>query len=107
MGACDPGAHRGRPVTATQERDQRRARLEQLSDLDLTLMAEDYLTSLEEHVAAKDCQSAETLRPDLELIDVILKERGLYNARMGPRRRAAEALLDDVRVTGPRADKED
>lgn len=37
---------------ATRERDQRRAKLEQRSDLDLTLMAEDYLISLEDHVAA-------------------------------------------------------
>lgn len=66
---------------STEERDQRRARLEQLSDLDLTLMAEDYLVSLEDHAAAKDWQSAETLKPDLELIDEILKERGLYDAR--------------------------
>lgn len=92
---------------STEERDQRRARLEQLSDLDLTLMAEDYLTSLEDHAAAKDGQSAETLNPDLELVDEILKERGLYDARTEPRRRAAEALLDEVGLAGPRADKED
>lgn len=82
---------------ATQEREQRRARLKQLSDLDLTLMAEDYLISLEGHVAAKDWQSAESLRPDLELIDEILKERGLYDARLELRRQEAEALLGEVR----------
>lgn len=92
---------------STEERDQRRARLEQLSDLDLTLMAEDYLASLEDHAAAKDWQSAETLKPDLELIDELLKERGLYDARMEPRRQAAEALLDEVRATRSRADKEE
>lgn len=80
---------------SAQERNQRRAKLEQLSDLDLTLMADDYLTSLEDHVAAKDWRSAALLRPDLELINEILKERGLYDARMEPRRRATEALLDE------------
>ena len=80
---------------STRERNQRRAKLEQLSDLDLTLMAGDYVTSLEDHVAAKDWQNAESLTPDLELIDEILKERGLYDARMGLRRRAAEALLNE------------
>ncbi|CAA9315526.1 MAG: hypothetical protein AVDCRST_MAG93-5475 [uncultured Chloroflexia bacterium] len=88
---------------STEERDQRRARLEQLSDLDLTLMAEDYLVSLEDHAAAKDWGSAKMLRPGLDLIDEIMKERGLYDARIEPRRKAAEALLDEVRLAGPRA----
>lgn len=91
----------------TQQHNQRRAKLEQLSDLDLALMAEDYLASLEDHAAAKDWQSAETLKPDLELIDEILKDRGRYDARIEPRRKAAEALLDEVRLAGPRADKKD
>jgi hypothetical protein len=58
---------------SAQQRNQRRARLEQLFYLDLTLMAEDYLISLEDHAAAKDWQSAETLKPDIDLIDEILK----------------------------------
>jgi hypothetical protein len=92
---------------STQERSQRRARLEQLSDPNLTLMADDYLANLKDHAAAKDWQSAEALRPDLELIDEVLKERGLYDARLEPRRREAEALLDEVRAATPRADKKD
>lgn len=91
---------------STEERNQRRAGLEQLSDLDLTLMAGDYLTSLEEHVAAQDWQSAESLRPDLDLIDEILKERGLYDAWIEPKRRKVKALLNQVKATVPQADNE-
>ena len=69
---------------STRERNQRCSRREQLSDLDHTLMADDYLTSFEDHVTAKDWRSAELLRSNLELIDEILKERGLYDARMEP-----------------------
>lgn len=52
---------------STQERNQRRAKLEQLSDLDLTLMAGDYLASLEDHVAVKDWRAPNRSGPTSSL----------------------------------------
>ena len=83
----------------TPERDRRRAQLNRLSNLDLTLMADDYLTSLEHYVAAKDWEGAETFRHDLELLDELLQERGLYGGRNEGERKRLEALLEEVAAT--------
>lgn len=87
----------------TPKRDRRRAELDRLSDLDLTLMADDYLASLEHYIAAEDPEAAETFRPDLELLDELLQERGFYSGRNEGERKRREALLAKVEAARRRA----